>query len=57
MTSHISYRDLYFRLFGAMARAVELIEEGHVLPAYDCLVKAQLEAEESCLEIDILPDQ
>ena len=57
MTSRISYKDLYFHLFGAIARAAELIEEGRVLLAYDCLVKAQSEAEEACLEIDILPDQ
>ena len=57
LASHDSYRDLYFHLFGAMARAVEYIEQGHIPLAYDCLVNAQLEAEEACLEFDILPEQ
>ena len=57
LTSHNSYRDLYFHLFGAMARAIECIEKGHISLAYTCLVNAQLEAEEACLELDILPEQ
>ena len=57
LTSRISYKDLYFHLFGAMAQAVEHLEQGHILQAYDCLVKAQQETEEACLESNILPEQ
>ena len=57
MTSRNSYKALYFHLFGAMARAAEHIEQGRILSAYNCLVKAQQEAEEMCLETDILPEQ
>ena len=52
-----SYRALYFHLFRAMARAVELIEQGQPFLAYDCLIRAQQEAEEACLETDILPER
>ena len=44
-------------LFGVMAQAVEYMEQGNIISAYECLVKAQLEAEEACLESDILPEQ
>jgi len=57
LTSRVSYKDLYFHLFSAMARAVGYIEQGRILLAYDCLVKAQLEAEEACLDSDVLPEQ
>lgn len=57
LASHSSYKDLYFHLFGAMARAAEYLEQGNVILAYECLVTAQLEAEEACLEFDILPEQ
>ena len=52
-----TYRELYFRLFGAMAQATEYIEQGNVMLAYECLVSAQQEAEEAYLESDILPEQ
>lgn len=52
-----SYRELYFHLFGIMARATELLEEGKVLPAMDLLITAQQQAEEVCLETDLLPDK
>lgn len=52
-----SYRALYFHLFRAMARAVEYIEQGQPLLARDCLIRAQQEAEEACLETDILPER
>lgn len=57
MSDYISYRELYFRLFGAVATAAEYIEEGKTILAYQCLVDAQLEAEAACLELDILPEQ
>ena len=57
MHSCENYKSLYFHLFGAMAQAVEYMEQGNIISAYECLVKAQLEAEEACLESDILPEQ
>lgn len=52
-----NYKSLYFHLFGVMAQAVEYMEQGNIISAYECLVNAQLEAEEACLESDILPEQ
>ena len=52
-----TYRELYFRLFGAMAQATEYMEQGNVMLAYECLVSAQQEAEEVCLDSDILPEE
>ena len=52
-----NYRTLYFHLFRAMAQAVEYIEQGQPLLARDCLIRAQQEAEEACLETDILPER
>ena len=46
------YRDLYYKLFGALADAVELLEAGNVWQAKDCLIKAQQEAEELVIESD-----
>ena len=57
LSRYRTYRELYFRLFGAMAQAAEYIEQGNVMLAYECLVSAQQEAEEACLESDILPEQ
>lgn|GEM_PF-1519321 len=55
MSRYRNYRDLYFHLFGAMAQAAEYIEQGNAMLAYECLVNAQQESEEACLESDILP--
>ena len=57
MHSCENYKSLYFHLFGVMAQAVEYMEQGNIISAYECLVKAQLEAEEAWLESDILPEQ
>ena len=52
-----SYKDLYCYLFRAMAQATEYLEQGNVILAYQSLVTAQQEAEEACLQFDILPEQ
>ena len=52
-----SYRKLYFFLFAAMAEAVEYLETGRTVPACDCLIRAQREAEAAHMEFDILPEQ
>lgn len=46
------YRTLYFKLFGVLADAVELLEAGNVWQAKDLLIKAQQEAEELYIESD-----
>ncbi len=40
------YRGLYFRLFGAIADAVEELEQGRAEAALERLVAAEREAEE-----------
>ena len=57
MSRYQTYRELYFRLFGAMAQATEYMEQGNVMLAYECLVSAQREAEEACLDSDILSQE
>ena len=52
-----SYRKLYFFLFAATAEAVEHLEAGRVLPAFDCLIRAQREAEAAHMEFDTLPEE
>lgn len=52
-----SYRELYFYLFRMMAQAAEYLEQGNVILAYECLISAQLQAEEACLAYDLLPEQ
>ena len=44
------YRDLYYKLFAAMADAVELLERGEVLDARKCLIAAMQRAEELVIE-------
>ncbi len=41
----MTYRELYFYLFGQVARAVEELEQGCVLAAAERLIAAQQEAE------------
>lgn len=43
------YKKLYFRLFAAMADAVEYLEQGQPFQAKECLIRAQQEAEEEYL--------
>ena len=52
-----SYKDLYCYLFRAMAQATEYLEQGNIILACECLIHAQQEAEEACLQFDILPEQ
>ena len=40
------YKKLYFKLFGILADAVELLEAGKASEAKDLLIKTQREAEE-----------
>ena len=51
-----SYKELYFQLFGALADAVEELEDGRILRATDRLIRALREAEEQVMEQDVLPD-
>ena len=57
MSGYRNYRDLYFHLFGVVAQAAAYLEQGNIIFAYEYLVNAQSEAEEACLESDILPEQ
>ena len=44
------YRKLYFKLFGILADAIELLENGNVWEAKQLLIKTQREAEEFYIE-------
>ena len=44
------YRKLYFKLFGILADAIELLEAGNVEAAKNLLIKTQREAEEFYIE-------
>lgn len=44
------YRELYYKLFAAMADAVEALEKGDPLQARDILIAAQQKAEERVLD-------
>ena len=57
VSGYRNYRDLYFHLFGVVAQVAEYLEQGNIILAYEYLIKAQSEAEEACLESDILPEQ
>ena len=46
------YKKLYYKLFGILADAVELLEAGKVSQAKDLLIKTQREAEEFYIESD-----
>ena len=44
------YKKLYFKLFGVLADAVELLENGNVWGAKRLLIKTQQDAEEFYVE-------
>ena len=44
------YKKLYYKLFGILADAIELLEAGKVSQAKDLLIKTQREAEEFYIE-------
>ena len=44
------YRKLYFKLFAAMADAVDSLEQGDLFHAKERLIQAQLEGEEAHLD-------
>lgn len=44
------YKGLYFKLFAAMADAVEELEQGELFRARERLIRAQQEAEEEYLK-------
>ena len=46
------YRELYFKLFGVLADAVELLEAGNVWDAKRLLIRAQQEAEKRYVEAE-----
>ena len=46
------FRKLYFKLFAAMADALEELESGHTTSAKEKLIIAQQEAEEEYLKED-----
>ncbi len=49
----VDYKSLYFKLFAAMADAVDILEERKdVKKAKEILINAQLEAEEIYIESD-----
>ena len=49
------YRTLYFKLFGVLADAVELLEAGNVWDAKRLLIEAQQSAEAFFIEHDEEP--
>lgn len=51
-----SYKALYIHLFGALATAVECLEQGDTERAKALLIVAQQEAEEQVMVQDELPD-
>ncbi len=44
------YKKLYFKLFGVLADATELLERGNVWDAEQLLIRAQQEAEDYFVE-------
>ena len=46
------YKDLYYKLFGAMADAVESLEHGEPIAAHKALVAAMREAEDAAISRD-----
>lgn len=46
------YKDLYYKLFGAMADAVESLEHGEPIAAQKALVAAMREAEDVAISHD-----
>ena len=51
------YKELYYKLFAAMADAVEELEAGIAEEAYLRLIKAQREAEERYISADPEEDE
>ena len=47
-----NFRKLYFKLFAAMADAVELLEKGEQERALERLIRAQQEAEEQYISAE-----
>ena len=50
--SLLNFKKLYFHLFGAMADAVEAIEEKEYEKAKEILIAAQQEAEEKYIDAE-----
>jgi len=46
----INFKALYFFLFRAMTRAVDLLQQGKTESALRCLIQAQQDAEERYLQ-------
>ena len=51
-----TYKEMYFRLFGATAAALEELERGNSILAVLLLKEAQQQTEEWYMEADILPE-
>ena len=49
----VTYRDLYYMLFGALSKAEELLEKEEGQKALEVLIAAQQKAEELVLEEEL----
>ena len=52
----MSYRELYFELFAAIADALEALQSGKIFRAIKILLRALAKGEEAHMRYDILPD-
>lgn len=52
----MTYRELYFRLFGAVEDAVDAFEAGQGIRGMQMLLEVLREGEEAHMEQDLLPD-
>lgn len=53
----MSYHELYVSLYGAIADALEQLDEGNIVTAIHILKSAHITAEEKILELDVIPDE
>ncbi len=52
----MTYRELYGFLYGAIADALNQLDDGNIIAAIYILKNAHITAEEKVLEWDVLPD-
>ena len=53
----MSYHELYVSLYGAIADALDQLDEGNIVTAIHILKSAHITAEEKILELDVIPDE
>ena len=52
----LTYRELYGFLYGAIADALDQLDDGNIITAIHILKNAHIAAEERVLEWDVFPD-